>query len=347
MEVRPVKRRKTMMKETTNSMVESGILQFPLEILVKIFNYLPNCDIRCRVSLICKRFYEICQDESLVPVKDLCIYGHSVSPKSMEIGQEGKQYYCLSPPLIEVVSGIIRQSKYLTFLKIKALDPKTVNELVSIALQSCPKLSHLEISQAPRQLIQNHEVYWCDNIPCTISEHGKDLCSISLIGLFGNRCIKNIAEGCPKLKTLTLEPINLCAWPYSGYLKRDLKAMNKACKGLKDLKFTKYQFHYEDIEEKEIKKILPDCNVEIKECEFRELHPSSDDSSSDDFSSDSDDWSDSSSNDFSSDSDDWFDNFWGDNSSDEKQESNSEGAYEADEINGNLKKSDGEDNLYF
>ena len=64
-----------------------------------------------------------------------------------------------------------------------------------------------------------------------------------------------------------------------------------------------------------------------------------------DFSSDSDDWSDSSSNDFSSDSDDWFDKLWGDISSDEEQKSNSEGAYEADEINGNLKKSDGEDNM--
>ena len=267
MEARPVKRRKTMMKETTNSMVESGILQLPLEVLVKIFNYLPNCDIRCRVSLICKRFYEICQDESLVPVKDLCIYGHSVSPKSMEIGQEGKQYYCLSPPLIEVVSGIIRQSKYLTFLKIKALDPKTVNELVSIALQSCPKLSHLEISQAPRQLIQNHEVYWCDNIPCTISEHGKDLCSISLIGLIGNRCIKNIAEGCPKLKTLTLESVSDDFRHYLSIDKWTLEDLQKDCKELKDLKLSKVCFwniHYED----EIKKILPDCNVEIKGCQF-------------------------------------------------------------------------------
>ena len=34
-----------------------------------------NQDIRCEVSLACKWFYELCEDESLVPVKDLCIFG--------------------------------------------------------------------------------------------------------------------------------------------------------------------------------------------------------------------------------------------------------------------------------
>ena len=52
--------------ETVN--IENSL---PVEVLVKIFNYLPNQDIRCGVSLACKMFYEICRDESLVPVKDL------------------------------------------------------------------------------------------------------------------------------------------------------------------------------------------------------------------------------------------------------------------------------------
>ena len=198
----------------------------------------------------------------------------------------------------------------------------------------------------------------------TIKKLGKALCSINLLivgddtlNVFEKPMIDYIIEGCPKLKTLTLE--SLRGWNVSTMSKffasdfwdliinkENFEALYKGCKELKDVKLTKVLF--EDISnENEIKKILPDCNVEIKECEFRELHPSSDDSSSDDFSSDSDDWSDSSSNDFSSDSDDWFDKLWGDISSDEEQESNSEGAYEADEINGNLKKSDGEDNLYF
>ena len=62
-----------MMKGMTESLPE--LLDLPVEILVKIFNFLPNRDIRCGVSLACTKFQEICQDESLVPVKDLCIYG--------------------------------------------------------------------------------------------------------------------------------------------------------------------------------------------------------------------------------------------------------------------------------
>ena len=148
MEARPSKRKKTMMKETTKSLAESEALLLPVEVLVKIFNFLPNHDIRCGVSLVCKRFYKICQDESMVPVKDLCIYGHPVG----EIDQEGKHLYNLSPGLNGTVSDIILQSKNLTSLKIKALDAKTVNNLVFIALQACPKLNHLEIIETNKQL---------------------------------------------------------------------------------------------------------------------------------------------------------------------------------------------------
>ena len=121
----------------------------PVEVLAKIFNYLPNHDIRCRISLACKFFYKICQDESLVPVKDLCIYGHPVPQQtSRKSKKDGKQHYCVSG----VVSDIISQSKNLTFLKIKALNSKTVAGLVSIALQACPKLTDLEIIEASNQL---------------------------------------------------------------------------------------------------------------------------------------------------------------------------------------------------
>ena len=65
-----------MMRETTKSLAE--LKAMPIEVLVKIFNFLSNHDIRCGVSLACKQFYKICEDESLVPVKDLCIYGHPV-----------------------------------------------------------------------------------------------------------------------------------------------------------------------------------------------------------------------------------------------------------------------------
>ena len=121
----------------------------PVQVLVKIFNYLPNRDIRCGISLVCKEFYKISRDESLVPVKDLCIYGHPVGRKSKKKGQKGKQ--CFGLKNVGAVSDVIAQSKNLTFLKIKALSPETVNELVSIALQSCPQLMHLSVIENPKQ----------------------------------------------------------------------------------------------------------------------------------------------------------------------------------------------------
>ena len=135
-----------MMKETTKFLPE--LKAMPVEVLVKIFNFLPNHDIRCGVSLVCKKFQDICQDESLVPVKDLCIYGHPEGRKSKKKDQKGKQNYCLSGAVFD----IIRQSKNLTSLKIKALNSETTNELVSIALQSCPKLTTLEVIETPNQL---------------------------------------------------------------------------------------------------------------------------------------------------------------------------------------------------
>ena len=138
METRASKRRKIMME----------LKPLPVEVWVKIFNFLSNHDIRCGVSLVCKKFQEICQDESLVPVKDLCIYGHPEGRKSKKKDQKGKQNYCLSGAVFD----IIRQSKNLTSLKIKALNSETTNELVSIALQSCPNLTTLEVFETPNQL---------------------------------------------------------------------------------------------------------------------------------------------------------------------------------------------------
>ena len=111
----------------------------PNEILVKIFNFLPNHDVRLGISLACKKFNEICQDESLVPVKDLCING----PTFFGPRYWAKQHY--DPRHTEAMSDKIVQSKNLTSLKVKEMNYKSVNELVSIALQNCPKLIHLEV----------------------------------------------------------------------------------------------------------------------------------------------------------------------------------------------------------
>ena len=145
LEAKPSKRKKTM-KETTKSLLESeSLLIFPTEILAKIFNFLPNQDIRCGVSLVCKKFYEICQNQSLVPVKDLCICGQPTDPKSKK---KGKQHYILKGR--EAVHEVIKKSENLTYLKIKAVNNKS--SLVYTALQSCPKLSTLEIIDTLNQL---------------------------------------------------------------------------------------------------------------------------------------------------------------------------------------------------
>ena len=115
----------------------------PVEVLVKIFNFLPNHDIRCGISLTCKKFYEICQDESLVPVKDLCIYGRILGRCRVPDLRKWANNYNIRN--IEAIKDIIIQSKNLNFLKIKSLNTKATSKLVSIALKACPKLRHLEI----------------------------------------------------------------------------------------------------------------------------------------------------------------------------------------------------------
>ena len=122
-------------KEKTDLIEEVMLEDFPAEVLVKIFNFLSNHDIRCGISLTCKRFQKICQDESLVPVKDLSIRGHYYS-------SEGKRQYGLRN--IGALCDTIFQSKKLTTLKIKALNDESIYRLVFTALQDCPKLINLE-----------------------------------------------------------------------------------------------------------------------------------------------------------------------------------------------------------
>ena len=309
MEARPSKRRKKMMmKKTTKSLI-AELEDLPVEVLVKIFNYLSNRDIRCGISLVCKRFQEICQDESLVPVKDLCIYGQPMGPES----KDKQQFYGLEN--IGAVFDVM--SKNLTSLKIKALNPEAVGQLVSIALQSCPKLVHLEIIETNKQLGKyfwtcksmnskrhrstTHMSYLCKipglgfnyQLMDTIKEHGRDLCSLNLLIVgrgntsidFNTPMIDYIIEGCPNLKTLTLE--SLRGWKkfepdelMSKFLndlmskssdiaitEENLKDLYNSCKELKDLKLTNVIFEEIDTED-EVKKILPNCNFDIKECYF-------------------------------------------------------------------------------
>ena len=163
----------------------------------------------------------------------------------------------------------------------------------------------------------------------TIKKRGKNLCSLNLLiasetGFLADSSmwIDDFIGGCPKLKNLTVE--SLRGWKDQGPFKasflkhftdvlapeskikdalkdadfsdmwdlsirrESLEALSKGCKELKDLKITKISF--EDIfTEDDIKKILPDCNVEIKECRFEKVDEDDSDWTTTDDSSDSDD----------------------------------------------------------
>ena len=106
----------------------------PNEILVKMFNFLPYHDVHFGISLACKRFHEICKDESLGLVKDLCINDPFLD------GQDEDHY----DRCMEHISKKIVQSKHLTSLKITKMNYMSVDKLVSIALENCPKLIYLE-----------------------------------------------------------------------------------------------------------------------------------------------------------------------------------------------------------
>ena len=109
----------------------------------------------------------------------------------------------------------------------------------------------------------------------TIEELGKNLSSIQL-SIAADCCCSimvtfdSIIRGCPKLKTLTLESALDCFPPYyMNVSKESLEALGECCTELKDLKITNVWF--KDIfTEEEIEEILPNCDVEIKECEFEE-----------------------------------------------------------------------------
>ena len=77
--------------------------------------------------------------------------------------------------------------------------------------------------------------------------------------------IGDIIEGCPKLKTLTLEPLehgrDLSIESYH------LEKLLKSGKELETLRVIKGRFP-DLLDEKEVKEILPTWNVEMEECKF-------------------------------------------------------------------------------
>ena len=117
----------------------------------------------------------------------------------------------------------------------------------------------------------------------TLTKFGKHLCHINLLLNrfdddlndvdFHAVTIDFIINGCPNLKSLSLEShsldqldldhSNLVIWEES------LEKLSKSCKELKDLKITKAQVWLNT--GSLVEEILPNCNVEIKECDIFRL----------------------------------------------------------------------------
>ena len=79
--------------------------------------------------------------------------------------------------------------------------------------------------------------------------------------------IGDIIEGCPKLKTLTLEPLE---HGRDLSIERNcLEKLLKSGKELETLRVIKGRFP-DLLDEKEVKEILPTWNLELEECKFNQ-----------------------------------------------------------------------------
>jgi len=181
----------------------------------------------------------------------------------------------------------------LTTLKITALKYDSIYNLTSTALQVCPKLKHLEIVDTfaqPHESGEVKDVLYPDltKIFESILTFGNGLCVINL--KMYNGCTEDeddgekygysfdwvfddyISKGCPKLKSLSLESLDLDGDPdmfieiceSSG-----LSALSKGCKELENLKLTKIclgDANSHKWRNRKIKKMFPNCNVELINC---------------------------------------------------------------------------------
>ena len=163
------------------------------------------------------------------------------------------------------------------------------------------KIPDLEYNYELMDTIQELGKNLCSINLLIVSQHDTWFTDFVFDDNYTKPMIRYIIKGCPKLKTLTLE--SLRGWKelpkakISHYLanfgtsygyedfiksadlsnfwdisisKESMEALYKGCKELKDLKLTKIEFKGIFTED-EMKKILPDCNVEIKECHFEDL----------------------------------------------------------------------------
>ena len=155
------------------------------------------------------------------------------------------------------------------------------------------KIPDLEYNYELMDTIQELGKNLCSINLLIVSQHDTWFTDFVFDDNYTKPMIRYIIKGCPKLKTLTLE--SLRGWKelpkakISHYLanfgtsygyedfiksadlsnfwdisisKESMEALYKGCKELKDLKITRVLF-WDIFTEDDVKKILPDCNVEL------------------------------------------------------------------------------------
>ena len=111
------------------------------------------------------------------------------------------------------------------------------------------------------------------NLCRSISKFGKNLQEINLLLHGRKNCLFDwmigdyISRGCPKLKSFALESLDLYG-DSSQFIEIDVVEsvyfLSTDCKELRNLKFTKIVLDYYKFPE--VKQMLPNCNVEFKNC---------------------------------------------------------------------------------
>ena len=181
------------------------------EILLKIFDFLSTYDILTRIALVCKQFYRLSKDASLI--------------KEVHLNYKSSGNYTF-------LCELLGQSKYLNTLSLRGRSGPT-EQLVDVAMKSCPYLRNLELKYC-------HLENECLE---SIVEYGRDLQSLNLEGtLIGAKeegynevhfkqsreLIQKLVSRLKKLRNLNIRE---CNWFYS----RDLITLARKCDKLESL----------------------------------------------------------------------------------------------------------------
>ena len=183
--------------KTLVKMSEMKIVNLPDEIILKIFLNLSTYDIRKSICLVCKDFYRLSQDSTLI--RDVYL-----GPKLNKIPEK-------------YVLEVLRLSNHLTKLILEDLEEADL--IIYTLILSCPKLKHLELI----------ECYLSNECFETLIDASPNLEYLTLDG----SCINSQMEKLAQLEFL--KSLRLSGYNYK-FDAKDLTSLAVNCKTLQNLK---------------------------------------------------------------------------------------------------------------